>query len=149
MLSSLSETQCSDGGDDGRSGGDGEGRAELSVGKLVLEHSKHLWLLHCECEVIMSSVSARSCEIDLASVLFQDAVSLSERASQVFWRHNQTDRKRGLFDTRLEKRLLHGVCVEVINVLLEAVRDRDLLELFQRFDWQTFENAHHLHSFTR
>ena len=86
----------------------------------------------------MPCFGASSREIDFTSVLFHDAISLSERASQVFWRHNQADRKRGFFDSRFDKRLNHGVCVEVIYVLLVAIRDRDLLELFERFDWHTF-----------
>ena len=83
----------------------------------------------------MTSFSASFCKIQIATILFLDAVGLGECASEVFWRHNQTDRKRGFFHTRLEKRLFDCILVKVFDELLESIRDRNLLKLFQRLDW--------------
>ena len=69
----------------------------------------------------MVSVSAGFCDVDFATILFHDAVTLSDRAGRVFWRQNQAERNRGFFDARLEKRLLHGLFFEVFNELLEAI----------------------------
>ena len=144
----FSEAQCGDGGNDSRCGSDGIGRAEVRVSQLVPQHSKELRLLHRRCKVRVPNVSPDSCEIDFASVLTHDALGLSERASQVFRRHNQADRKRGFSDARLQKRLLQGVGVEVVDVLLVATRDRDLLELLQRSDRHSFHVVRDLHSLT-
>ena len=79
----------------------------------------------------MGSFSAGFGEVDLATVLLHDAIGLGKRAGSVFWRHDQADGKRGFLDARLEKRLLNGVLVEVVDVLLKAIRDRNLVELLQ------------------
>ena len=84
------------------------------------------------------------CDVDLATVLFVDAIGLSQSAGQIFWRHDEAKRYCGFLDARLDQGRLSIALLKVNNVFLEAIRDVNLIPLGEGFDRKSLERVHHL-----